>query len=310
MRLVHLTKMLLVAAAAFAALAATACQPAANNSAANANAAEGTANNAVNVNSSNSANMTTSTVTTNTGQTIEAKEPDKYSATVVVNAAATGQQQAQGQAEIKVARNGADRRYSVDTKLPGVGEIVYLEKSDKHYVIFPARRQYAELTQDMTGVNMDAVRAMTPGQIVAFVERQQGVTRVGDETLNNRPVVKYKVAGRTQTQTTAGQVQGETYIYVDKETGLPLRVEGFGSSTGNVQGVSSGNLVAEMRDLKTDVDPSQFEVPPGFSQITPEQVKQYAQQAAAFMQTIMGFINSQQQQGNAPALTPTPTPAK
>jgi hypothetical protein len=122
--------------------------------------------------------------------------------------------------------------------------------------------------------------------------------------------VKYKVAGRTQTQSTAGQVQGETYIYVDKDTGLPLRVEGFGTSTGNVQGVSGGNLVAEMQDLKTDVDPSQFELPQGYSQITPEQVKQYAAQMATFLQGVMSFINSQQQQGAAPALTPTPTPAQ
>lgn len=307
MGLVNRSKVLFASAAV--ALAATACQQGTEtNNAANSNS--GNTNSTVNVNSANSANMTTSTITTNTGQTIEAKEPDKYSATVVINAAATGQKQASGQLQINVARNGSDRRYSVDTKLPGVGEIVYMEKGDKHYVIFPARKQYAELTQDMTGVQMDAVRSMTPGQIVAFVERQQGVERVGDETLNNRPVTKYRVAGRTQTQTAAGQVQGETYIYVDKETGLPLRVEGFGTSTGNVQGVSGGNLVAEMQDLKTDVDPSQFELPQGYSQITPEQVKQYAAQAAAFTQTIMGFINSQQQQGAVPALTPTPTPAR
>jgi hypothetical protein len=307
MGLVNRSKVLFASAAV--ALAATACQQGTEtNNAANSNS--GNTNSTVNVNSANSANMTTSTITTNTGQTIEAKEPDKYSATVVINAAATGQKQTSGQLQINVARNGSDRRYSVDTKLPGVGEIVYMEKGDKHYVIFPARKQYAELTQDMTGVQMDAVRSMTPGQIVAFVERQQGVERVGDETLNNRPVTKYRVAGRTQTQTSAGQVQGETYIYVDKETGLPLRVEGFGTSTGNVQGVSGGNLVAEMQDLKTDVDPSQFELPQGYSQITPEQVKQYAAQAAAFTQTIMGFINSQQQQGAVPALTPTPTPAR
>jgi hypothetical protein len=309
MRLVNRSKVLFASAAVALSLAASACQQGTEtNNAANANS--GNTNSTVNVNSANSANMTSSTITTNTGQTIEAKEPDKYSATVVVNAAATGQKQTSGQLQIKVERNGSDRRYSVDTKLPGVGEIVYLEKGDKHYVIFPARKQYAELTQGMTGINMDAIRAMTPGQIVAFVERQQGVERVGDETLNNRPVTKYRVAGRTQTQTTAGQVQGETYIYVDKETGLPLRVEGFGTSTGNVQGVSGGNLVAEMQDLKTDVDPSEFELPQGYSQITPEQVKQYAQQAAAFMQTVMSFINQQQQQGAAPALTPTPTPAR
>ncbi|HST51928.1 MAG TPA: hypothetical protein VLJ61_07950 [Pyrinomonadaceae bacterium] len=309
MRLANRSKLLFASTAFAASLAASACQQAADtNNAANSNSVN--TNATVNVNSANSANMTTSTVTTNTGQTIEAREPDKYSATVVVNAAATGQQQASGQAQVKVARNGSDRRYSVDTHLPGLGEIIYLEKGDKHYVIFPARKQYAEITQDMTGVNMDAVRSMTPGQIVAFVERQQGVERVGDETLNNRAVTKYRVAGRAQTQSAAGQVQGETYIYVDKETGLPLRVEGFGTSTGNVQGVSGGNLVAEMQDLKTDVDPSQFELPQGYSQITPEQVKQYAAQVAAFAQSVMGFINSQQQQGAAPALTPTPTPAQ
>ena len=34
------------------------------------------------------------------------------------------------------------------------------------------------------------------------------------------------------TNTTAGQVQGESFIYVDNETGLPLRIEGFSQATG------------------------------------------------------------------------------
>ncbi|PYS77051.1 MAG: hypothetical protein DMF66_11400, partial [Acidobacteria bacterium] len=245
--------MLLAAVTLAAALAASACQPAAEtNTSANANA--GNANSTVNVNSANSANMTTSTITTNTGQTIEAREPDKYSATMVATLATTGQQQAKGQIEVKVERNGSDRRYSVT--LPVYGELIFLDKADKRYVIMPTRKQYAELTQEMTGVNMDQVRSMTPGQLVAYATRQQGVERVGEETLNNRQAVKYKVAGRAQTQTTAGQVQGESYIYVDKETGLPLRIEGFGQSTGNVQGVTGGNIVVETRDLKTDVNPS------------------------------------------------------
>jgi hypothetical protein len=251
--------------------------------------------------------MTTSTVTTGTGQTIEASEPDKYSATVSITGSTAGQQRAAAQAEIKVARNGADRRYSVDTKMPGLGEVIYLEKGDKHYVIMPARKQYAELTQEMTGVNMELVRAMTPGQIVAFVTRQQGVQFVGDETLNNRPVKKYRAAGKAQTQSSAGQVQGESFIYVDKETGLPLRVEGFSAATGNVQGVSGGNLVAELRDLKTDVDPTQFELPQGFRQITPEEVKQQVAQFTQFLQAAMSFFN-QQQQGGAQKVAPTATP--
>src|ERR1700750_1690534 len=196
MRLLTGSKGLLITAL-LAAAAAAGCQPSENtNATANANASNANANATVNVNSNSNANMTTSTMTTNTGQVIEAKEPDKYSATVTIVGSTTGQQRAAAQTEIKVARNGADRRYSVDTKLPGVGGIVYLEKGDKHYVIMPARKQYAELTQEMTGVNMDDVRAMEPAQIVAYVSRQQGVERVGEETLNNRPVIKYRAAGK------------------------------------------------------------------------------------------------------------------
>ncbi|HEX7957320.1 MAG TPA: hypothetical protein VF508_10285, partial [Pyrinomonadaceae bacterium] len=246
---------------------------------------------------------------TNTGQTIEAKEPDKYTATMFVTLATTGQQQAQGKAEIKVARNGADRRYSVS--LPVIGELVFLDKADKRYVIMHGRKQYAELTQEMTGVNVEQMRSMTPGQLVAFVSRQQGVTLVGEETFNGRPAVKYRAAGRTQTQTTAGQVQGESFIYVDKETGLPLRIEGFGQSTGNVQGVSGGNLVVETRDLKTDVNPADFELPQGYKQLSPEEVKQQVNQLAQLLQGVMAFLNAQQAAGAAPAApSPTATPAR
>jgi hypothetical protein len=308
MRLLTGSKGLLTAALlATAALSSAGCQSSENtNAAANANSSN--SNQTVNINSNTNANVATSTITTSTGQTIEAREPDKYSATVSITGSTSGQQRTAAQAEIKVARNGADRRYAVDTKLPGVGEVIYLEKGDKHYVIMPARKQYAELTQEMTGVNMEIVRAMTPGQIVAFVTRQQGVERVGDETLNTRAVVKYRAAGKAQTQSSAGQVQGESFIYVDKETGLPLRVEGFSAATGNVQGVSGGNLIAEMRDLKTDVDPTQFELPQGFRQITPEEVKQQMAQLTQLLQAAISFVNQQQQQGGAQKVAPTATP--
>ena len=64
-----------------AALAGAACnQPTVNENTNSAPVAT------TNINSANSANVTTSTVTTGAGTTIETKEPDKYSATVVVTA--------------------------------------------------------------------------------------------------------------------------------------------------------------------------------------------------------------------------------
>jgi hypothetical protein len=305
MRLVNGTRGVFAVAAAAFALAAAGCQSATETSNTTANT---NGNSTVNINSNTNANMTTTTVTTNTGQTIEAKEPDKYTATMVATLATSGTQAAKGQAEIKVARNGADRRYSVN--VPVIGELVFLDKADKRYVIMHGRKQYAELTQEMTGINMDQVRSMTPGQLVAFVSKQQGVTQVGEETFNGRPAIKYRAVGGTQTQTTAGQVKGETFIYVDKETGLPLRIEGFGQSTGNVQGVTGGNLVIETRDLKTDVNPSDFEIPQGYKQLTPEEVKQQVAQLGQLLQGVMAFINAQSAATAPASPSPTATPGR
>lgn len=306
MRLVNGTRGIFAAAAAAFALAAAGCQSATetSNTAANTNG-----NSTVNINSNSNANITTSTVQTNTGQTIQAKEPDKYTATMVATLATAGQQQQKAQAEIKVARNGADRRYSVN--VPVAGELVFLDKADKRYVIIHGRKEYAELTQELTGINVDQLRSMTPGQLVAFVTKQQGVTQVGEETFNGRPAIKYRAAGGTQTQTSAGQVKGETFIYVDKETGLPLRIEGFGQTSGNVQGVSAGNLVIETRDLKTDVNTADFEIPQGYKQLSPEEVKQRVSQLAQGLQMLMSFINQQAAAGAAaPAASPTATPGR
>jgi len=304
MRLVNGTRGVFAAAAAAFALAAAGCQQATETSNTTANT---NGNSTVNINGSNT-NMTTSTVQTNTGQTIEAREPEKYTATMVATLATSGQQQQQGQAEIKVARNGADRRYSVT--VPVIGELVFLDKADKRYVIMHGRKQYAELTQEMTGVNTDQLRSMTPGQLVAFVTKQQGVTQVGEETFNGRQAVKYRSAGATQTQTTAGQVKGETFIYVDKDTGLPLRIEGFGQSTGNVQGVTGGNVVIETRDLKTDVNAADFEIPQGYKQLSPEEVSQQVAHLGQLLQGVMAFINAQQAATAPAAPSPTATPGR
>jgi hypothetical protein len=305
MRLVNGTRGVVAAAAVAFALAAAGCQQAVETSNTTANA---NGNSTVNINGSN-ANMTTSTVQTNTGQTIEAREPDKYTATMVATLSTAGQQSAKGQAEIKVARNGADRRYSVN--VPVVGELVFLDKADKRYVIMHGRKEYAELTQEMTGVNVDQLRSMTPGQLVALVTKQQGVQQVGEETFNGRQAIKYRATGGTQTQTAAGQVKGETFIYVDKETGLPLRIEGFGQTSGNVQGITGGNVVIETRDLKTDVNPSDFEIPQGYKQLSPEEVKQRVAQLAQGLQMLMSFINQQAAAGAAaPAPSPSATPGR
>jgi len=274
--------------------AALSCAEAPSNANANANTAS-------TANASATASATASPAAT-AGAAIETREPEQYSATIVLQAEAEGaQQQGMKLPQMEVARSGANRRYAID--VPPLGQIVFLDRADKRYLILPGRRQYAELTPETTGLD---VRSMTPGQMAEQLQRLQGVERVGDDQVNGRPVTKYRTAGTARTGSQAGDVPTETFIYVDKETGLPLRVEGSGQSTGNVQGANQGKFVMEMRDIKTAVEPSLFEVPQGYSQITQEQIRQQVGMAAQLLQVLMRGM-SMQGGGAAPASSPSPT---
>ncbi|HEX8143956.1 MAG TPA: hypothetical protein VF553_15260 [Pyrinomonadaceae bacterium] len=231
-----------------------------------------------NTNTSN-ANTTTTIANANqvttavpAGTVINTREPEKYSATLVFTAETEGGDKAVGIPPLsaEVARNGSQQRLSF--KLPNNEQLIYIDSADKHYVISPTRKQYAELTPEATGFEIQ--RLMTPGQIVKFLENQRGYERVGEEQLNGRTAEKYRYANTTATGTQAGNVQSEAFVFVDKETGLPLRATLNSATSGNVEGVKGVRIVAEMRDIKTVVDPALFEVPKDYSQVTPQQVRQ------------------------------------
>jgi hypothetical protein len=268
-----------------------------------------TTNTNTNTNISNAnTTVTNANVTTAVpaGSVINAREPEKYSATLVITAQTEGGDQAIGIPPLsaEVARNGAQHRISF--KLPNNEQLIYVDSADTHYVISPTRKQYAELTPEATGFEIQ--RLMTPGQVVAFLEKQRGYERVGEEPLNGRTAEKYRYANTTTTATQAGNVQSEAFVYVDKETGLPLRATLSSQATGSVEGVKGFRVVAEMKDIKTDVDPSMFEVPKDYSKVTPQQVRQQidavTNMAAAVIKAMLTNMNVS---GNTTTTTTTTT---
>lgn len=238
-----------------------------------------------------------------------AREPERYRAVLVVSAETEGGQKTIGIPSLsaEIARNGADRR--VAFKLPDGSDLIYLEQGDKHIAIMPGRKQYAELTPEATGIQLQ--KLMTAGQIVSYLEKLKGVERVGDDTMNGRPADKYRYATSTNTSTSAGQVNTEAFFYVDKETGLPLRVDLSSEATGSVQGVKGAKIVAEMRDISTNVDDSLFQVPAGLDKVPPEQVRA---QIDAFTNTVAALVRALMSNMNTTASTtspsPTPSPAQ
>ena len=174
-----------------------------------------------------------------TASVIATREPEKYRATLALSAETEGGQKTIGIPTLsaEVARNGADHRVSF--KLPDGSDLIYLEQDGKHIVIAPGRKQYAELTPEATGFQLQNL--MTPGQIVSYIEKLKGVERVGDDTLNGRTADKYRYAATTNTSTSAGQVNTEAFVYVDKETGLPLRKSPGRTSTVATRCVNSAS---------------------------------------------------------------------
>ncbi len=276
----------------------TACQPVKTTDAnANANA---------NANSSANANSASANAE-NAGTSINAREPEKYSGTMVLSIETEGGDKAIGipSLSVQVARSGEDRR--IEFKLPDGSPLIYLDHDNRHYVILPARKQYAELTKEATGVQLH--KLLTPGQLVADLKNKKGVERVGEGPLNGRTAEKYRYAAATNTNTKAGEVKAEAFIYIDKETGLPLRAEMVAESSGDVKGVKGVRAVTELRDIKTDVDPAMFQTPAGFEQVAPEKVRQQIAALTGAVEAILrAMMAGASGAGASPSATASPKP--
>ncbi len=268
----------------------------------------------MNTNVNTNVNATANVNAATAPSTIAAREPETYRATIVFTAETEGGDKTIGIPTLsaEVARNGADRRLSF--KLPDGSDLIYLERAGVQYGIHPGRKQYAELTPEATGFQLQ--RLMTPGQLVAYLDRLRGIELVGEEQLAGRTAIKYRYARTAQTSTAAGEVKTESFVFVDKDTGLPLRAELFSEASGNVQGVKGATVVAELRNITTNVDPSLFEVPTGFNKVPEAQVRAQvdavANTVAAVLRTLLTNMNSAPPPPSptaSPTTSPTASPA-
>lgn len=279
-----------------------ACQPPATNGNANLTV-NANLNTNINTNLSN-VNMSNANMAGETGAMIDTKEPDKYQATVKLKFETSGEQKlATPPLTAEVARDGANRRMEITA--PNGEKVVYLETNGKKLLISPQRKQFGELNKEALGFEIQSL--MMPDQIVNRVGNLKGVQRVGDENYNGREVVKYRYDTTTNTQTKAGNVETESYILVDKETGLPLLSETNTQSQGNVQGINGVRLVTELSNIKTTVVESLFAEPADYKQVEPAQIRQQVNQLFTVAMAVVGQLMKSAQPAATPMMT-TPTP--
>jgi hypothetical protein len=246
-----------------------------------------------------------------TGSTVDTREPEQYQATVKLSfqTMGNGQQQASlPNLGANVARQGEDRvmEFTVANE-----KFIFLDKGGQNYLILPNRKQYAELTQESLGFPVR--RMMMPEEIVQQAKSVPGMRLVGEETQDGRQVLKYAYQAQANTNTNVGTVATESYMLVDKETGLPLRTETVSQSQsgGNVQGVNGVRIVTELTDIKTTPDPSLFVLPTDYAKTDPETVKANVNLIFQAVTALVGQAmqqNAQNSSGSNAAVTPTATP--
>ena len=250
-----------------------------------------TAGTSSNANSSANSNAAaTANAASNTGA-LEAREPESYSVstTITIQPTGTSPQTNIPPLQFTFARNGTDKRVSF--KLPDpIGEVIYLEKPTLKYLIFPARNQYVELDPNELGFQLGTV--MSPASVIEQLKTRAQYEQLGTDSLNGRAVVKYRFKGAADTRTKVGTAQADSMVYVDQETGLPVRSEIEVTSTNG----AGARVVTSADNLQLAADPSLFEVPTTMKKVTSAELKQQVQ---GFVNTVRVFAAYLRQQANA-----------
>jgi len=257
-----------------------------------------------NANAANSMSNSNLNAAATIGSSVDAREPSDYQATVKLSFQTMGSQPATMPTLVaNVARNDDDR--VMEFNLPTNEKVIFLDKGGSNYLIFPNRKQYAELNQQSLG--FEVRRMLMPAEIVQQAKAIPGMTLVGEQTENGGQVLKYAYQAIANTNTAAGTVQTESYILVDKETGLPLHTETVSQSqSSNVSGVNGIRVVTEMTDIKTSPDHAIFDLPSDYQKIDPETVRAQVNAIFNAVSLLIGQAMQQTQTANTNAM-PSPT---
>jgi hypothetical protein len=155
---------------------------------------------------------------------------------------------------------------------------VYLEKSGLKYLVLFERKQYVELTPDALGFQLGSI--LTPNSIADRLGSRQ-YEKLGLEPVNGRTAIKYRL---TAAGDTSMQIDG--VIFVDQETGLPLRSELNTAAT-----ATKSRVIVEVRDVQLNPNPTQFDVPAGMKKVTHQEARQQVESFASALRPFADIIS-------------------
>lgn len=182
----------------------------------------------------------------------QTKEPERYQATRVVTVG--------GEVEGRtfIARDGERRREEHEE---GAGaRVAYLYLPGGSYLLLPAKKLYAELKTDAEGVERgpDVPPDFSPEKLLNESRPETAYERLGEESLDGRQVVKYRVTARSP-----GLAPVETLVWVDERLGMPVRSETTSAGA---------RVTTELRDVREAIDAGLFDVPPDYRKVAPGEI--------------------------------------
>ena len=265
----------------------------------------------------NSNTAATSAASASSREPIYAKEPDQYSETITITVEPTSldmqdknaRQDKNAKQDKKVevpplqfdfARRGGDRRAAF--QLPTLGQVIYLEHSGLKYIVLPARNQYIELDQATLGVELPKLSLMTPTAVVEHLKSSAQYYNLGPEDVNGRPAIKYRFAGKINSQTAAGDIDTDSTVYLDETTGLPVKAEILGSTAGG----KGARVKLEMSNVQLNPDRAAFDVPIGYKKVTSQELRQQVNSLADTMRIVALSLTQQIAPAPGPSTRPSP----
>lgn len=239
-------------------------------------------------NVASTANANTASIATTRATPLEAREPDRYSVITTITIQPTGSAPQTNIPPLQFSFARMDTNRRVSFKLPDpVGEVIYLEKSPLKYLIFPSRNQYVEIDPSELGFQLGDV--MSPASAIARLKERAQYEQVGTETVNGRTAIKYRFQAAADTRTKVGTAQADSIVFVDQETGLPLRSEIDTTSSSG----AAARIVTFAESLELFPQPSLFEVPTGMKRVTTAELKQQVQGFVATVRAFAGYLKQQ-----------------
>ena len=178
----------------------------------------------------------------------QTKEPERYHAvrtTTVVNAAG-----ATLVTKTSVTRDGEMRRHES-------GKVVYLDVTEGKFVLLPAEKVYADLT-DQSTINADKDEEISPEGLLHEDSESTSYQKLGAETIAGHNTTKYRIVVNSSPPSNVSQ--SETLMWIDEALQMPVR-----SETKSADGT---RVTMELSEIKLEVDKDLFKVPKDYQKLT------------------------------------------